>query len=56
MWYESVRRELKNARETGQPWHVLAGLLRKSFGELGPYDHAQVWRIAARETELAEVM
>lgn len=56
MWYEIVREKLKGARQTGQPWHVLAGILRQALGKVGAADHAQLWRIAARETELSEVM
>jgi hypothetical protein len=56
MWYETVREELKKARQTGQPWHVLAGIMRRVLERVGADKHGQAWRIAARETGLSEVM
>lgn len=56
MWYETVREELKKARQTGQPWHVLAGIMRRVLARVDADKHGQVWRIAARETVLSEVM
>ena len=56
MWYEMVSKDLKVARETGQPWHVLAAILRRTLDSLHPSEHGNLLRLAARETELSDLM
>jgi hypothetical protein len=56
MLYDGVRKGLKDARASGQPWHVLAGILRRGLNSPESGTHSNIWRLAARETGLSEVM
>lgn len=45
---------LREARETGQPWHVVGSILREWFATEA--HGINVWQIAAEATELSELM
>src|SRR5260221_6350730 len=48
---------LREARQEGQPWHVIAGLLHDRFAKMLPKQaRRQIYDSAAAATELAVVM